>query len=259
VKLYRAARSIAALPDDILIAADAQVPILDQGPEGACAGHSAADGDYLAALATNPNAVLGSRQWMYRCGRTVDGTLDRDAGTMLRSIFTEAARVGIPPEASWPYESKSGDPNGDGAPTDQFRRNPPDEVVRLAYDRRVVDGVLEAQVIDDISGDISDNVDAALAAQRPVCIGVDVDDAFCSGQFDPALPVTYPKKPIGAHAMVIVGRRIVRANGVAQRWYRIRNSWGADFADSGRFWMTEEYMRTGDLWIVNRVPPQETP
>lgn len=246
------------LPGDILIATDASVPILNQEAEGSCGGHSAAEADIIEALRGNPNAVMGSRQWLYRCGRAVDGTLDRDAGTTFRSIFTMAAKVGIPPEAAWPYQSKSGAPDGDGLPTDQFRSEPPAEVVREAYDRRSTDGELEAQVIDDVAGDLGDNVDAALAAGHPVCIGVDVDDAFCAGQFDPSQPVDLPAKASGGHAMVVVGRRVVTVNGTAQRWYRVRNSWGQGFADGGRFWMSEGWMRSGDLWLVNRAPAQET-
>ena len=245
--------------DDIWIRADRAIPILDQQAEGSCAGHAVAEGDLIEARRSNPAAAMGSRQWLYRCGRVVDGTLDRDAGAIIRSIFIEAAKVGIPPESAWPYQPKSGDADGDGLPTDQFRAEPPADLVRLAYDLRSVDGVLAAQVIDDVAGDISDNVDAALAAEHPVVIGVDVGEPFLSGDFDPAAPVELPTKTQGAHAMVIVGRRIVRANGTASRWYRVRNSWGDDFADGGRLWMSEAYMRTGDLWIVNRAPVVEAP
>lgn len=256
-RLYRPLRAIheAPLPDDILLKADALVPILDQGSEGACSGHAAAEADFLSELRTDPQAVMGSRQWYYRCGRVVDGTVDRDAGTHYRSVFTQAAVVGVPPESAWPYEPKSGDPDGDGSAADQFRHDPPAELVRLAFDRRNPGGALEASSVDDLEGDLSDNVDHALSLDMPVCWGGDVDDAFCRGEIDPAVPVTYPAKPAGAHAMVIVGRKVVRANGSAARWYRLRNSWGADFADGGRFWMAESYMRTGDLWVVDKPPP----
>jgi C1A family cysteine protease len=258
-KSFRAPPNAGTPRGDILIPADSLVPILDQSTEGSCGGHATAEADLIEALRGNPHAVMGSRQWFYRCGRATDGTLDKDAGTTFRSIFTMAAKVGIPPESTWPYQAKSGDPNGDGAPTDQFRSEPPAEVVQLAYDRRSTDGVLEAKVIEDVDGDIGDNVDAALAMGHPVGWGGDVGDAFCAGQFDPAKPVDPPSKSVGGHAMVIVGRRVVVVNGTAQRWYRGRNSWGKGFADGGRFWMAESWMRTGDLWVVNRAPAQEAP
>jgi C1A family cysteine protease len=132
--------------------------------------------------------------------------------------------------------------------------------VRLAYDRRLPDGELAATSLDTIEGDLSENVDHALSQGIPVCWAGDVGEAFCASDFDPALPVEYPTKRAGAHAMVITGRKIVRASGMAvARWYLIRNSWGTGFANRGRFWMTESYMRTGDLWALNKPPLWRAP
>lgn len=253
-RLYQPSRAVEQ-PKVILIPTDARVPILDQGIEGACAGHAAAEGDYLSALRADPLAQLGSRQWYYRCGRVLDGTLDTDAGTNFRAVFTEAASVGVPPETAWPYRPKTGDPDGNGSSTDQFRENPPAEVVRLAFDRRSPPGELEASPIDESMGDISDSVDHALASDLPVCWAGDVDDDFCTGNFDPSVPVQMPAKRSGGHAMVIVGRTLVTTNGVVARWYRVRNSWSTDFADGGRFWMSEGWMRSGDLWVVDKPAP----
>ena len=248
-----AARGTGAISDDIWLAADKSVPIYNQMAEGSCAGHATAEGDLIEARRTNPSAALGSRQWLYRCGRVFDGTVQQDAGTTFSSILTEASRVGIPPESAWPYLPKTGDPDGDGSPGDQYRADPPANVIRLAYDRRSADGVLEAATLDNTTANIGDTVDEQLGENHPVCVGLQVGDEFCSGNFDPSVAVGVPAQSSGGHAMLIVGRRYVRVNGSLQRWYLVRNSWSDSFANGGRFWMTEEWMSTGDLWVVNRV------
>lgn len=259
-RLYRAARA-ALLPSSGGISSAASLPILDQLTLGSCVGQATAEAIFLRdRIQRAPVAELGSRLWNYRAGRAVDGTVDQDAGTSFRSVFTGLEKIGFPPESAFPYsDQKTGNPDN-GSPTDPYRREPSADVVRLAYDQRAVDGVVQWMSVDDLDGDLGDNVVHAIGVDDyPVCIAVDVDAAFEAGAFDPNVPLKPPMKRAGGHAMVIESFETVPVNGEVCRRFKVRNSWSADFGVAGYVWFTEEYVRTGDLFLVERVPMQETP
>lgn len=256
---YTATRGT-ALPIRGYVAQDAMVPILDQGGAGSCVGNAAAEAILIRELAASaPGATLPSRLYLYRGGRVVDGTVARDAGTTFRSVFTAAGIGGFPPETAWPYSDvKTGPDIENGSPTDPYRMQPPADVERLAFDQRVSRGAIAWQAITDIGGDAIDNVRHAIAVDGyPVCIGVDVDDAFTRGDFDPKHLVSRPTKSVGGHAMVVVGFWLTGTGGSNTWWFKVRNSWGPDFGDAGYVYMDEAYVRSGDLWVVGHVPTQE--
>lgn len=244
------------VPDHTTVLEDGLFPILDQGQLGSCCGQAVAEAIYMRELAQGAAAAaLGSRLWNYHAGRAKDGTVDADAGTTFRSVFTSLERLGFPPETAWPYsDEKTG--GADGSPTDPFRREPTADAVRLAFDQRAVAGVVSWRSLDDLEGDLGDNVVRALASDYPVCLGIEVDEAFTAGDFDPLALLGPPSKPKGGHALVISGSDIITTRGLKARRFRVRNSYGADFGDKGYVYLDEEYVLGGDLWVVERVPMQ---
>lgn len=244
-RVYRA--DGAELPRSAYLAADAALPILDQGRLGSCVGQAVSEAIYMREVAQGvPGATLSSRLWNYYMGRAVDGALwDGDCGTSFGSAFEGIAKLGFPPESAWPY-----DDTNTGSGSDPFRRVPGDAVYSLAYDTRIPDGQVAYHAIET-----TDDARAAIVANFPVLVGVLVDEAFCKGAIDAAKPVPPPTKPSGGHALVCVGYDVVEG----ELAFRIRNSWSSGFGDGGYCWFTAEYMAAGDLWIVERVPPQVTP
>jgi len=226
--------------------ATAFVEILDQGPLGSCVAQAVSQiirGKMLQQGA--PTSVpFPSRLWSYTMALAKQGDVGKDVGTNIGTMLDVLAQAGFPPESEWPYD------------VSQFGRKPPLAAHHAALDQEAV--LAEAYHPIVLDGDMrASSVRQALTAGNLVAFGTPVTEVFVSS--DPGGAVVQrpqPGAPIaGGHAMVVAGFEIDPATGRVR--FRIANSWGKGWGESGFFWMDVDYLTwssTSDLWIVSRAP-----
>lgn len=81
--------------------------IEQQGPVGACAGHSISSGcEWVYMIATGDTNLQLSRAYGYYETQRIDGLLGRDAGSTIQGGIKLATERGICPEELWPYQNR---------------------------------------------------------------------------------------------------------------------------------------------------------
>lgn len=82
--------------------------------------------------------------------------------------------------------------------------------------------------------------DLAVAVSRkgPAILGVDWFASMFNAGEDGFLRITQGARPVGGHAILCVGFSVKR------QAFRLHNSWGKDFGDNGRAWISCEDMNT---------------
>lgn len=213
-----------------------RTPISNQGALGSCVANATADA--LELLQPEGKVVQLSRLFVYYQARLRDGNVCADDGTYVRSAFASLQSVGVCPEDVWPYVE------------DAFSERPTLAALEAAYDYRI-DGYYR---IASRGRARLNEIEAAVRADHPVVFGTDVSKAFTEyGSDGPELVWSTPSRPIGGHAMVIVGVRFVPAG----RCFVLRNSWGRDWGRGGYALASEAWLSdpcSSDFWVPTYLP-----
>lgn len=217
---------------------------------GSCVGNATADAvEILNSIEGRPPVQL-SRLFVYSICRSLmdddgDGMADindRDEGTYIRLAFSVISKFGICREdipieqGGWPYDLSL------------LYRNPSMKALRAATGHRI-----KSYYRITASGqERCEEVIAALRSMHPVVFGTELGSEFYNlpGNHDPLMPPVQESKTgeLGRHAMIIVGYR-------ATHGFLVKNSWGAEWGNTGFCWMTPEYIswqQTKDLWVPTR-------
>ena len=210
-------------------------PIWDQGALGSCTAHAiAAALEFGQRKQQLADVFDPSRLFIYYNERVMEGTVDEDAGAMIRDGIKSVARQGAPHERLWPYR------------LGKFRVKPP----AAAYaDARKHAAVLYQRVTQEIG-----QMRGCLASGYPFVVGFSVYESFESDAVATTGRVPMPKKPermVGGHAVLAVGY-----DHTARR-FLMRNSWGTSWGDGGAFTMPYEYLLdanlSDDFWTIKLV------
>jgi hypothetical protein len=212
-------------------------PVEDQGSIGSCTSNALAGAlEYLIHREKEAHVDL-SRLFVYFGQRLWDDRVREDSGASIASGIRVLSRVGIPREASWPYQK------------DLFAVQPPEAVFREAATHRVLDWWHVPIDADALRG--------CLAAGFPVVFGTRVTESFVktpqTGMC--GMPSGADDKKHGRHALLLVGYDDAR------RVFVTRNSWGADWGERGYVYMPYEYVLnkqwTSSGWAI-RLTTRET-
>jgi C1A family cysteine protease len=210
-------------------------PVWDQGAIGSCTAHAIAGAlEFDQMKQALADAFVPSRLFIYYNERVMEGTVDEDAGAMIRDGIKSVAKQGAPHEGLWPYDAKA------------FRTKPS----KPAYaDARKHAAVLYQRVTQDLS-----QLRGCLAAGYPVVFGFSVYASFESDAVASSgrVPMPAPKeKMVGGHAVLAVGYTH------AQERFIVRNSWGTSWGLDGYFTMPYAYLLDGnlsdDFWTIKLV------
>ena len=229
------------------VASDGQVelpertPISDQGRRPSCVANAGCDS--LELIMPDPVVQL-SRLFAYKNSRLLHGEGANDNGTYGRTMFQSFSKIGCAPEALWTYDER---PESEGGVVNQ---RPLLAVYEAAYDHKI-EGYYAIKAAMSMR---ADEVEAALRLQHPTFITMQVGQAFAD--FDGTGDVVWnaPSRPIGRHAMVVVG---VRWDSRGRRHFKLRNSWTRGWGEGGYAWATEAWICdpfTSDLWVPTMVP-----
>lgn len=233
--LPRAAAGAATMAIDAAV-----VEILDQGQAPFCVSHGTVQAVRTLEVlnGATPAPPLGSRLWiMYLAHALEDDTAGFD-GAVISDAFQAIAQLGLPPESFWPYSDQNPGP---------FSTKPPAEVFRQAYD--AIRPWHATRIVTEGDSRI-DDIRTALANKLPVVFGTQVTEDLCEGKTGPDFTVDVPQDAnlAGGHCMMLAG------DDPANQRCRVIQSWGKNWGDNGRFWITYGYLQwvlTQDIWIVD--------
>lgn len=212
--------------------------VYSQSSTNSCVAQGVAGAIQTAEIYRNIPSEIPSRLFMYANARLLHGAIRRDSGTHIRLCMKMLNRLGVPDEKYWPWSTKSRTVNRRPSWAASMRAHP-----RMGgkYNR-----------IFDLGENRSTAIKIAIDAALPVVFGTQVHQSFLSRKGPVVIENRFDSDDdiVGGHAMVIIGYKNSRANGLL---FEVRNSWGPGWRDRGYCWMTEDFIRSNarDLWVVH--------
>lgn len=231
-KFSRISQPVANLPPSVDLRPGCP-PVYDQGQLGSCSGNAIAGAIEFDKMKQKLPTIMPSRLFIYYNERVLEGTVNEDAGAMIRDGIRTICVNGVCDESVWPYDINT------------FTTKPSDAAYKEALNNKVI-GYYGL----DVSAYESKQ---ALAQGYPIVVGIQVFEDLESEAVARSGNVPMPtenSKSVGGHAVMIVGYDDSR-----QCWI-MRNSWGADWGDRGYFYLPYAYMNPdlmSDMWVVTVV------
>lgn len=224
----------AKLPAKLSLRGSPDMPgVYDQGQLGSCTANAIA-GAYEFELKRQGEDFMPSRLWIYYQERSLEGTIDQDAGAEIRDGLKVAGK-GVCPERDWPYDiSTFTGPPPSSASVDAIKSH---AVSYYSLNPHGPGAPLRA----------------CIAAGFPFVFGFQVPAVFetLTGD-DPFLAFPgHNDQFVGGHAVVAVGYDFT-----CQRFpvpvFEVRNSWGADWGDGGYYFCDSRFFNrlATDLWTI---------
>jgi len=217
-------------------------PIFDQGHLGSCTANALAAAFHFTLHKMEVENgkdfadFTPSRLFIYYNERLVEGSVNQDAGAMIRDGIRVMAKVGVCPESVWKYD--------DGP--DFFKQQPDSKSYEIAQKCRVMG---YARVAQDLS-----QFKSCLKNGYPFVFGFAVLSSFQTEEVARTGKMVMPQandQQLGGHAVCAVGYDDF------QQCFIVRNSWGEEWGDKGYFYMPYEYMcnpaLASDFWAINWV------
>ena len=206
-------------------------PVYDQGQLGSCTANAIGAAFHFDELLEGLSPTTPSRLFIYYNERAIEGTINQDAGALIRDGAKVVNKLGVCPEASWPYiEAKFA-----------IKPNPSCYVDGLKHQATIYQRVVQTE--SDLQG--------CLATGFPFVFGFDVYPYFESEAMAKDGVLKMPKKgetSVGGHAVLCVGYNA--------KYFIVRNSWGNTWGVGGYFYMPYAYMLSkmvSDIWTFRKV------
>jgi C1A family cysteine protease len=226
--------ALGALPPLIDLRA-ACPPVYDQGALGSCTANAIAGALQFDEMKQGEgDAFAPSRLFIYYNERVIEGTVDEDAGAMLRDGIKSVAKQGAPHERLWPYLIR------------QFRAKPS----ATAY----TDAARHAALLYQRVPRTIDQMRGCLAGGYPFVLGFSVYESFETAPVARTGAVPMPRAReslLGGHAVLAVGYDDVGARVI------FRNSWGAGWGRTGYGTLPYDYLLdaglSDDFWTIRLV------
>lgn len=208
--------------------------VYDQGQIGSCTANAISCAVEFEQRKQNLRDFLPSRLFIYYNERALEGTVNQDAGAVIRDGFKVIASLGVCEEKWWKYNTGS------------FAMKPPAK----AYSQAVRHKALNYFSLNHT--DIT-QLKACLSDGFPFVFGFGVPESFESAEVARTGILNMPgpnEKLVGGHAVICVGY-----DDKLQRFI-VRNSWGPDWGQAGYFTMPYAFMTGGlcdDFWTLRLV------
>ncbi|HVM32898.1 MAG TPA: C1 family peptidase [bacterium] len=210
-------------------------PVYDQGQLGSCTANAiAAAVEFDQMKQSLPSVFVPSRLFIYYNERVLEGTVSQDSGAQIRDGIKSVAKLGVCPEAEWPYRIA------------KFAVKPAANCYKDAVQYRALSYQKVARDLGQMKG--------CLASGYPFVFGFTVYESFESAAVAKSGRVPLPsagEQVLGGHAVVAVGYDD------AQQVFFVRNSWGPAWGLKGYFLMPYAYLLhaglSSDYWTVRLV------
>ncbi len=210
----------------------------DQGRLGSCVGNGVAGAGEYVMRRMGINAFTPSRLGIYYWAREREGSVNQDAGCMIRDAMKAVVEIGLPQESLWPYRIAD------------FARKPSRNVYKDAsrhqvqqYSRVPVSRTMFLR---------------CLAEGYPIVFGASIFESFESDEVARTGVVPIPdfdgESFLGGHCMVAFGYDIRDKNNEVGI---VRNSWGTHWGKNGYCMIPLAYLCNPDLvndcWTISMV------
>lgn len=225
------------LPLSVDLRAQCPKEISDQGSLGSCTANAIGTAVEFDLMHQNLSVFKPSRLFVYYNERRIEGTVNEDAGAMIRDGIKSLNRYGVCTEERWPYSD---------ANPGIFMMQPPVIAYAEALEHRAISYQRIPRVLRSMQ--------ACLAAGFPFVFGFSVYESFesdataATGMM--AMP-TADEALLGGHAVLAVGYDN------ATQCILVRNSWGASWGDGGYFHMPYDYILNenlaDDFWTIRAL------
>ena len=210
-------------------------PVYDQGQINSCTSNAIAAAMEFDAMKQGVKEVFTpSRLFIYYNERAAEGTAGKDAGGQIRDGIKSIAKQGDCPEDRWPYDERQVTAKPHDACYSQARSFKALEYQRMGHDL--------------------DHMRACLASGYPFVFGIKVYSSFEGDAVRRSGHLRMPRKGekvVGLHAVVACGYDD------ANRWFLVRNSWGAGWGMKGYFTIPYAYLLdpkiSHDFWTIRVV------
>ncbi len=198
-------------------------PVENQGNLGSCTANALAGTLEFLERKASKTATNLSRLFIYYNERAMEGTINDDAGAMIRDGVKTLVKLGVCSERTWPYKIS------------KFKIKPSPASYKQATS-------CEIKSYHRVIG--LHQMKQCLAEGYPFVFGFSVYESFESDAVAKTGKLTLPKpkeKQLGGHAVCAVGyddstKRLL-----------VRNSWGADWGMRGYFTMPYDYVSNSNL------------
>lgn len=196
-------------------------PIENQKALGACTGNAIVGMAEFLMIVQGLSLVNLSRLMLYYDERAIEGTVDTDAGAMIRDGMKSMHQTGVCSEKLWPYSIKR---FADKPPVKCYA---PQNVYKLPGYKRIT--TLNSML-------------NCLGSGFPFVFGFAVYENFEEESWWKKGFMPMPQGGmLGGHAVLAVGYDMTT------RFILVRNSWGKSFGIGGYFWMPFDYITSHDL------------
>lgn len=212
-------------------------PVYDQGQLGSCTANAIAGALEYQEWMQAEQTGTPSRLFIYYNERAMEGTINQDAGALIRDGIKSVATLGAPNETDWPYDIS------------KFKEKPPAQ----AY----TDGLQHKAVTYAHPTRTSYYLRKCLANKHPIVFGFTVYESFESSTVADTGWVPYPntstEQILGGHAVLAVG--YLHHN--SHLYFIVRNSWGSNWGDNGYCYMPASILldtsMSSDFWDIKVV------
>lgn len=209
-------------------------PVYDQGQLGSCTANGIGAALEFDLKKQGMEDFMPSRLFIYYNERVIEGTVDSDAGAMIRDGVKTVNSLGVCPESVWAYN------------IGQFTEKPSDEAYKVAINNK-------ALAYHRVPRDLP-HMKAVLVSGLPFVVGFSVYSYFESQEMADkgVLDIPSPDETLlGGHCVLVVGYDD------AKGCFKVRNSWGPNWGLNGYFWMKYDYLLntnlSDDFWVINKV------
>jgi len=212
-------------------------PVYNQGRLGSCTANAIGGAFEYDLLKQGLPDFTPSRLFIYYNERSMEGTINWDAGAFIRDGVKSVNRQGTCHESLWPYD------------VSRFRTKPSRECYTQAQGAKLIKYARVSQKVEDLKA-------ALVWEQVPIVFGFRVHRSFHGWRVRTTGRMPMPGPPsqdpvMGGHAVTIVG--FIDSEQV----FIIRNSWGSYWGDRGYFYMPYKFIENprecNDFWIIRRV------
>ncbi|KAH8886526.1 peptidase C1A papain [Thozetella sp. PMI_491] len=222
-------------------------PVYDQGRIGSCTANAIAGAFEFDLKKQKLQDFMPSRLFIYYNERKMEGSIERDAGAMIRDGVKSVNKLGVCAETEWSYDDTPARKDDDEwLPGSHAAAEPPKSAYADALKHRAVS-------YHRISQD-TQHMKVCLASGYPFVAGFTVYASFESAKVKATglVPMPAPEeKEKGGHAVLVVGY-----DDDKECWI-VRNSWGTDWGVKGYFYMPYHYftnrMLSSDFWTLRSV------
>lgn len=209
-------------------------PVMDQGQLGSCTANSIAAAIEFDQLKQNLPDTRPSRLFVYYNERAMEGTVNSDAGAMIRDGIKTVNRQGACAESLWAYDIS------------QFAVKPPTSCYQQALQHRAMSYQRVTRSLSQMKG--------CIAAGYGFIFGFTVYESFESNDVAQTGIVPMPgagESVLGGHAVYACGY-----DDASQRFY-VQNSWSTSWGIQGFFTIPYAYLLSSslssDFWTIRTV------